>query len=73
MRQLSCVKVIMRQLSAAVLRQKACNARISLEQKVDGDIIMRQLSCVKVIMRQLTAPVLRQKACNARVSLEQKS
>ena len=33
MRQLSCVKVIMRQLSAAVLRQKACNARISLEQK----------------------------------------
>ena len=33
MRQLSCVKVIMRQLSAAVLRQKACNARVSLEQK----------------------------------------
>ena len=33
MRQLSCVKVILLQLSAAVLRHKAYNARMSLEQK----------------------------------------
>ena len=45
MRQLSSVKVMMRQRSAAALRHTACN---SASATAASDMIMRQLSCVKV-------------------------